>query len=74
MKIYYFDAQCSHDGDVQREIGDITRGDAAEIVNVEIPNHGDHDYFVTISFKILDERKFEEATGYSPSDFSSYEK
>lgn len=73
MKIYYYDAEVSHDGDIQREISDITQGDAAEIVNVETPSHGDHDYFVTISFKILDEKKFEEATGYTPSDFSSYE-
>lgn len=75
MKVYYFDTEVSHEGDIQREISDITQGDAAEILDVEVPTgHGDHDYYVTISFRIIDAQKFEEATGYSPSDFQSYEK
>ena len=74
MKIYYFRAECEHEGDVDREVRDITRGGAAEIVDVDIPPHGDCDYYVTISFKILDEKRFEAETGYEPSDFCSYDK
>jgi hypothetical protein len=73
-RIYYFRAECEHEGDVDREMREITEGDAAKIVDVDIPPHGDCDYYVTIYFEILDAQKFEEATGYSPSDFSSYEK
>ena len=73
MKVYYFKTECEHEGDMDREIRDITEGDAAQIVDVNVPPHGDCDYYVTIYFKILDAQKFEEATGYSPSDFCYYE-
>lgn len=69
---YYYEEECEHEGDIQRSIADITQGDAVEIVKVDIPNHGDHDYYVTIYFKILDEKKFTESTGYKPSDFCCF--